>query len=357
LEAKGNVEEMEKYFVSVGNPLSENQIEKATYTSAYDAFYTQKDCDQAMPKWEAYISKFPNGKYITEAQFNYAECAYSKSMFDKAMAGYQYVIAKPRGIYSEVALTKTSYLLFKDKKYAEALPLFQQLQEVAETPANKSAGRFGAMRSAFYLNQFELALTECTKVLATEKLTPQQTTEAKYIKAKSLYETNRLDDALTEFKAMTKASKNNTGAEAYYYIVKILFTKQDYKEVEKTINKLIGYEYSNDEWNNKGMLLLADAYLAKGDEADAQVILETIITGKPKQEYLDEAQKRLDVLKAKQKAAAMEAVSPANPASPNSPMNLEYNQSRRDSLLFDRLSEDLDKPKQTETSKPGEQPK
>lgn len=356
-EAKGNVEEMEKYFVSVGNPLSENQIEKATYTSAYDAFYTQKNCDIAMPKWEAYISKFPNGKYITEAQFDYAECAYSKSMFDKAMAGYQYVIAKPRGIYSEVALTKASYLLFKDKKYAEALPLFQQLQDIAETPANKSAGRFGAMRCAFYLNQFELALTECTKVLATEKLTPQQTSEAKYIKAKSLYETNRLDDAMTEFKAMTKNAKNITGAEAYYYIAKIQFTKQDYKEVDKTVNKLISYEYSNDDWNNKGMLLLADSYLAKGEDANEQVILETVINSKPKQEYLDEAQKRLDALKAKQSAAAAAAASPANPASPNSAMKVEYNQSRQDSILFHRLSEDLEKPKQNETPTSSEQPK
>jgi tetratricopeptide (TPR) repeat protein len=354
-EAKGNVEDMEKYFVSVGSPLSENQIEKATYTAAYDAFYTQKNCDLAMPKWDAYILKFPNGKYITEARFNNAECAYSKSMFDKAIAGYQYVIAKPRGIYSEVALTKTSYLLFKDKKYEEALPLFQQLQDIAETPANKSAGNLGAMRCAFYLNQFELALTESNKVLSTEKLTPQQTSEAKYIKAKSLYETNRLDDAMTEFKAMTKAAKNITGAEAYYYVAKIQFAKQDYKEVDKTVNKLISYEYSNDDWNNKGMLLLADSYTARNDDADAKVILETIIDGKPKQEYADDAKKKLELLIARQNAAANPPAT--NETAPGSgDMKIEYNQSRQDSILFHRLSEDLDKqPKPTTPA--SEQPK
>lgn len=340
LEARGNVEDMEKYFVSVGSPLSENQIEKATYTAAYDAFYNQKSCELAMPKWEAYISKFPNGKYITEAQFNEAECAYSKNQFDKAMIGYQYVISKPRGIYTEVALTKTSYLLFKDKKYEEALPLFQQLDDVAETPANKSAGRLGAMRSAFYLNKFDLALEESNKVLSTEKLTPQQTSEAKYIKARSLYETNRLDDAMSEFKAMTKASKNVTGAEAYYYIAKIQFAKQEYKEVEKTADKLIGYEYSNDDWNNKAMLLLADSYLAQGDDANAQVILKMVIDNKPKQEYADEAKKRLDALMARQNAAA----APANGSAPaTGDLKIEYNQSKQDSILFHRLSEDADK--------------
>ncbi len=299
---KGKIDEMEKYFLALGNPLSENQIEKATYLAAYDAFYTQKDCNAAMPKWEAYITKFPNGKYINEAQFSLSECAYDKGTFEKALPGYLFVIQKPRSIYSEVSLSKASYLYYKDKKYTEALPLYMQLQEMAETPSNKNLAKLGAMRCAFYLNQFETSLTEANKVLTIEKLTPQQATEAKYIKAKSLYETGRYDDAMLEFKAMTKASKNRTGAEAYYHIAKIQFNKKEYKEVEKTINKLISYEYSNDDWNNKGMLLLADAYMAKGEDADAQVILETLIDNKAKQEYIDEAKKRLEELKARQAA-------------------------------------------------------
>jgi hypothetical protein len=236
-------------------------------------------------------------------------------------------------------------LFYKDKKYKEALPLFIQLQDVAETPANKSAGRFGAMRSAFYINDFETALTECTKVLNTEKLTPQQTSEAKYIKAKSLFETNRLDDALTEFKAITKSAKNVTGAEAYYHVAKIQFTKQDYKEVEKTINKLISYEYSNDDWNNKGMLLLADTYIAKNEEEDAKIILQTIIDGKPKQEFIDAAKKRLDELKAKQEAKT------ANESQiEGKEMKVEFNQTKKDEDLFDKLYEESQKNKTTPTN-------
>lgn len=343
-ETKNDVEGMEQYFVSVGNPLSENQLEKANYLAAYDAFYTQKNCDLALPKWESYISKFPNGKYMTEAQFNLAECAYSKNDFEKALSAYQYVIKQTRSVYSETSLTKASYLLYKDKKYEEALPLFQTLQEMAETPANKSAGKFGAMRSAFYLNNFEVALEEANKVLNTEKITPQQTSEAHYIKAKSLYETKRLDDALTAFTAITKSAKNLTGAEAYYFIGKIQFSKQDYKSVEKTVSKLIGYEYSNDEWNNKGMLLLADAYLANNDDANAEVILQTIIDNKPKQEFIDEAQKRLDELQKKRNATSN--------AQQSHDMKIQFNQTKQDSLLFDNLLNE--EPEQQHT---GEEPK
>ena len=346
LEAKGNVDEMEKYFASVGNPLSENQIEKATYLAAYEAFYTQKNCELAFPKWESYIQKFPNGKYITEAQFNYAECAYAANLNEKALAGYQFVISKPRNMFSEQALAKASYMLYKDKKYQEALPLFQQMQSVAETPSNKSAGKFGAMRCAFYLLQYELALTECNQVLNTEKLSPQQTSEAKYIKATSLFETQRYDDALMEFKSISKTAKNASGAEAYYYIAKILYQKQDYKEVEKTITKLIGYEYSNDDWNAKGMLLLARNYIAKGEDADAEVILQTLLENKPKEEVADEATKLLEELKAKQAAKQLLNEKKAQPE-----MKVEFNQNKSDGEIFNKISEE-----QKEEKKPEEVP-
>jgi TolA-binding protein len=348
---KGQIDEMEKYFASIGNPLSENVLEKAAYTTAYDAFYIQKNCDLATPKWEAYISKFPNGKHITEAQFVVAECYYSKSNYEKALPGYLYVISKERGMNSEVALAKASYIYYKDKKYKEALPLFQQLQEVAETPSNKSAGKFGAMRSAFFTLDYETALSECTKVMNTEKLSPQQTSEAAYIKAKSLYETKRFDDAMLEFKAISKNSKNVTGAEAYYHMAMIYFNKQDYKEVEKTVNKLVGYEYSNDDWNNKAMLLLADSYLAKGEDADAKVILESILEGKPKQEYMDEAKKRLDALSAKQKAEQEKANSGGKQ------MNVEFDHNTSDKGVQDDLHKETPDPNAVPSNSIIEQPK
>lgn len=328
-EAKKDIDGMTDYFAAIGNPLTEDQIEKATYKAAYDAFYNEKNCDAAMAKWDIYISKFPNGKYITEAKFSNAECAYSKNMFDKALEGYQYVISKPRGLYTEISLSKASYIFYKDKKYEQALPVFQQLEDLAEIPANRNAGKFGAMRCAFSLARYDVSLIESNKVLAIEKLTPQQVSEAKYIKARSLFETNSLDDAMLEFKAMTKSSKNVTGAEAYYYVAKIQFLKQDYKEVEKTINKLVSYEYSNDDWNNKGMLLYADAYIARGEDVDAMVILQTIIDGKPKQEYLDEANKRLSALKQKQ-----EQQQQLEKTSQPTDLKIEFNQSKRDSALF-----------------------
>jgi tetratricopeptide (TPR) repeat protein len=332
-EAQGKIDEMATYFNAIGNPLNTNELESSLYDAAKEAYYNQKNCDVAMPKFESYIAKYPEGKYISEAHFCFAECAYSKNMFDKALPSYQYIVNKARGIYSETSLLKLTYLLYKDKKYEEALPLFQKLEEYAETPANKLSGRIGAMRSAFNLKMFDVALDFAVKVLNTDKISPQQTNEAKYDKAKSLYELNRFDDALIEFKAIYKSAKNITGAEALYHIAKIQLAKQDYTGVEKTIGSLISYEYSNDDWSTKGLLLLADSYIAKGDDADAELMLQTVIDGKPKQIYVDEAIAKLEALKAKKAMRAIQEQAPAND------MKIEFKEQKGDKDLFDQLYE------------------
>ena len=332
-EAQGKIDEMATYFNSVGNPLNTNELESSLYEAAKEAYYNQKNCDLAMAKFGSYISKYPEGKFISEAHFCYAECAYSNSQYDKAQPSYQYIVNKSRGIYSETSLLKLTYLLYKDKKYEEALPLYQKLEEYAETPANKLSGRIGAMRSAFNLKNYEVALDFAVKVLNTEKITPQQTNEAKYDKAKSLFELSRFDDALIEFKAIHKSAKNITGAEALYHIAKIQLAKQDYTAVEKTITTLVGYEYSNDDWNTKGLLLLADSYIAKGDDADAELMLQTVIDGKPKQEFIDEATAKLEKLKAKKSARMLQEQQNGNE------MKIEFKETKADKDLFDQLYE------------------
>ena len=78
------------------------------------------------------------------------------------------------------------------------------------------------------------------------------------------------------------------------------------------------------------MLLYADAYIARGEDVDASVILQTIIDGKPKQEYLDEANKRLAILKQKQEQKQKELENQNQPTE----LKIEYNQSKGDSALF-----------------------
>ena len=95
---------------------------------------------------------------------------------------------------------------------------------------------------------------------------------------------------------------------------------------------MISYDYSNDEWNTKGLLLLSDSYIARGDDTDAELMLQTVIDGKPKQEYIDEATAKLEKLKAKKAMRTSEAAT-----NTTSDMKVDFKEAKGDKDLFDKL--------------------
>jgi hypothetical protein len=81
------------------------------------------------------------------------------------------------------------------------------------------------------------------------------------------------------------------------------------------------------------LLLLADSYIAKGDDADAELMLQTVIDGKPKQEFIDEAIAKLEKLKAKKSARMLQEQQNGNE------MKIEFKETKADKDLFDQLYE------------------
>jgi hypothetical protein len=100
-------------------------------------------------------------------------------------------------------------------------------------------------------------------------------------------------------------------------------------------------------------LLLADTYMAKGEDADADVILQSIIESNPKQEFLDEARKKQMELKVKQGLDA--GAERAKEEEKNKEMKVQFNQTQNDQNLFKEEGENP-APAQTTTVNP-QQPK
>lgn len=323
---QGKPEEMEAYMNSIGSSVSVSELDETYWDKASAVYYDEKNYDAASVEMKKYIDKFPDGKYITEAQFCYGECVYSKADYVNALSAYKYVIAKPRNIHTEIALSKASYILFKDKKFDEAFPLYMQLQDAAESSQNKLAAKLGAMRCSYQIKNYDACVNECNKVLNTEKLSGTQLNEAHQLKARSLYETNRRDEAVADLNYLVKNAKSEAGAEAYYYLAMIHFQKKEIKETERTINNLVGYAYSNNDWNTKGMLLMSDVYVEKKEYNNAEAVLQSVIENAEKAEYIDLAKQKLQEVHDKQQARLA-------PATSGNEMQIQFDNSGKDILL------------------------
>ncbi len=296
-ETAKKLNEMDTYFNIIGQPLSNDEMEEAYYENVREAYYISKNYALTIEKVEAYLQKFKSGKNTIEINHCLAESALKLNQLDKAILAYQYVIEKDKNIFSENALLKTTQLLIKTKNYAQCVPLYKKLELYADNNQNRIIACLGLLKCQFYLSQFDEVLIYANKLLAFEQLPPHQILDAQSKKAKSLFELKRYNDALTDFKLIVKNHKNINAAEAQYYIAQIQYVKSELELVEKSINTLLNFNFSTDELNTNGLLLLVETYIKKNDLESAELMLKTIIDNKSNQQLTKIAIDKLEQVK------------------------------------------------------------
>jgi len=336
-KTKNDPEGLENYFTSIGSSVNSNELDVQYFEKARKLYYDDKNCDLAFSEMQKYIGKYPSGKFILEANFCMAECAYSKENFTEALKGYEFVNSKPRSLFSEIALQKSAYINFKDKNYDKSLPLYLQLQDISETAQNKLTGKLGAMRAAYYLKKYDDAVEQATKVMDDEKSTAQQITEARTIRGKSLFLTDRKAESVSDLKYLTKNAKNENGAEAYYLLAEYYYSNKDFDEVEKTVNSLFNYAFTTTFWSTKAMLIMADLYIEKNEEQNAEAVLQTIIDNAEHIEFTKIAEEKLRKLKEKQQARIIPPV--------ETNMQIEFKNTNTDTKLYDSIAPVIDSTK------------
>jgi tetratricopeptide (TPR) repeat protein len=101
------------------------------------------------------------------------------------------------------------------------------------------------------------------------------------------------------FEQTVEIAKDENGAEALYLIAKLLYDNQLYQE---SIDKLfqLNSNFSIYElWLGKSFILIADNYLAMGEDFQAKATLQSVIDNSPIEEVVDEAQVKLLALQEK----------------------------------------------------------
>jgi predicted negative regulator of RcsB-dependent stress response len=91
--------------------------------------------------------------------------------------------------------------------------------------------------------------------------------------------------------------------ESKYDIASIQYTKGDFLSSEKTVFDLVNQEPSYPEWMAKGLVVLADDYVAVNDNFQAKHTLNTVIENASDTAVVNLARHKLNVItEAEQKA-------------------------------------------------------
>ena len=256
--------------------ITQASLDSTTYEAA-SLKYLNGDCDAATKDLTDYLDQFVPANFALNAHFYRGECFYQAENFEAALDDYKYVADKGQSKFYETSLAKASKIYFDKEQFADALPYYEQLAQTAALGSNSFDATLGLMRCNYALNKGNEAVKYAEILLSEPKLDKGFYVEAQFIVANVAEQNLDFEKALNTFQAVSDTSESEYSAESKYHIADIYY-KQDSFELSKSyINQIVSQVPSYDYWIAKGLILLADIFMAEGDLFQAKATLQSIV--------------------------------------------------------------------------------
>lgn len=272
--------------------ITRSEQDSLTYIASENQ-YMNGNCEKAVDGFTKYLTKFPEGSFVLEANFYKAECDYKAQRYDNALKSYDFIINQQRSRFTANAASRAAQINHMRSSYEAALEDYIRLEENADQPGMIMNALAGQMQCNYALKRYGLAIQSGQKLLAVDKLPENLQAEGHITLARSAYALTNTDLARKEYLETVKLSKNEIAAEAKYMLAQLDFENAKYDECEKTVFALSENYASYDYWVAKGFLLLADVYVKKGNTFQAKQTLQSIIDNYEGKDLVDEARAKL----------------------------------------------------------------
>ena len=207
---------------SVETEVSQIEADSLTYISA-ENLYMNGDCDMSKLAFKKYVEKYPEGKYLLNANYYKSDCEFAASEYKGALESYNYIISLNANEYTEDALLKAAFITYKDSNYTKANNLYKKLAESASNNTALMTAKLGLMRTNFRMKDYSNSIKSALSVLVYTEDNNVLEREVHYVIGKSFYETKDYEGAYAEFTLIAEQAKSSMGAEANFLMINIKF--------------------------------------------------------------------------------------------------------------------------------------
>lgn len=312
LEAREAINTLENIYMDMGKideyfeyaktldfvQVSTSEEDSLTFTTA-ENYYLENDCVNAVKFLSKYTQNFPKGGFVLKS-FNYLSiCSERQNDTIQAIMYYEKIVSFPENQYSENALLKLARYHFSKKDYVKSMDYYEQLSAIAQDKGMQLESIDGIMRTSYMTGDFRKAQDRAGELLKTEKVSEAQMVKAHFIAAKSAYQLKKTEVALREFAITDRLTGGELGAESKYMLALIKFRSNKLDESEDYVYQLSEQYQSFGYWVAKGFILLADIYVARDNNFQAEQTLQSIIDNYQGADLKKEAQDKLNNLKLK----------------------------------------------------------
>ncbi|MCQ2284466.1 MAG: tetratricopeptide repeat protein [Bacteroidales bacterium] len=298
---EGNTSEFFDYVRNKNMNISADRQDSIAFKAA-ETKYNRGDCEASIKACADYLRQFPNGSFVAKALFYKAECEYGQRQYSDALTDYEAIIKKYKTEYNVTALHKAASILYNDKKYDQALSYFNKLAENTTDEDELIYANNGAMRSAYFLNDYAKALAASSNIIGYN--TPDLQNEALLIAGNSALELKDYEKAKNYYAQLVKKGSNDLCAEAAFHLADMALTvDKDLTGCEKKIKDILGSDYSSEYWYARTFILYGDLYKAKANYFQARHTYQSIVDNYGGDDLVQMAQQKiaeLDALEANQ---------------------------------------------------------
>lgn len=284
-----------------GVNISVSEADSLTYNAGL-LRYNNNDWAAAISGFSNYISRFPDGAFILDANYLRSDCYEKAKDWQNALQGYAYVNSKGLNRYFEKAtLSAARISYFELKDYANAKKYFESLRSNSVNQDNLIEALRGLVRSYYLLKDYSSANDAAKELLTRKGISTDDKSIAFLVLGKSQQVANDCNAAIGSFKSAAAINKTAWGAEARYEIADCNLTLGNLSAAEKAAMAVIKETGSYDNWVTKSYILLGDIFMKQKDYFNAKATYESVAKNSTITELKNEAQQKLDAAIAEEK--------------------------------------------------------
>jgi tetratricopeptide (TPR) repeat protein len=247
-------------------------------TAYTDSSVSQRQRFQnAIPKFEKYLSKFPSGIYKEDVKYFLANCHYGLENEAEAVRIYREVLQSPvNNGNTELAALRVAKYLYNNADYQEVIPYYRRIESVSGNPENKFNARFGLMRSYYLTEGWSNASTYASKVLNESGLSGENKELAHYVRGISNYRLNNYNGAKPSLDWMSTNVTSERGAESRFALGDLYFQRGDLEKALNEVDGLLQMRPAYNFWIAKGLILKTRVQMVKNELVEAEQTLKSV---------------------------------------------------------------------------------
>jgi len=274
--------------------ITEDEKQNLYYIPAVQAYFDstiaiQQRYTNSIPKLEAYLSKYPNGKYKDEIRYYLANAHFGLNDEASGVEVYKKLLESPNGVYTEFSAARVASYYYNQDNFVEAIPYYKRLEQTTSDPERLSNAKLRLMVCHYNLENWQNAALYAGKVIKDDTYPSEIFEEAHYIRAKSNYNQEYYMDAAASLFWLRDNLTSVRGAEARYLLADIKFRDNDLDGTLTEIENLLKMRPAYNYWIAKGIMLRSKVYMAQDNLFQAEQDLKSII-----QHYQDQSDGILD---------------------------------------------------------------